>query len=135
MQNNTPIQESKQITTFLGIYKLIMYAVRQLDFWASCNAICTTECPLTLKELSYEQFVLPVLDYTTSIWDPQYHKTINKIEMIQHRATHFVATWLPLEKRQQRQYKFNVINTWMAFFISTLKVLDQFLCLNSFIIY
>ena len=47
-------------------------------------------CPRTLKELSYKQFVLPVLDYAASIWDPYHHKNINKIEMIQHRAARFV---------------------------------------------
>ena len=50
-------------------------------------------CSKELKELSYKQFVLPVLDYTSSIWDPYgpYHQNqINKLEMIQHRAAHYV---------------------------------------------
>ena len=47
-------------------------------------------CHRTLKELSYKQLVLPVLDYAASIWDPHYHKNINKIEMIQHRVARFV---------------------------------------------
>ena len=50
-------------------------------------------------ELSYKQFVLPILEYTATVWDPYHLRSINKIEMIQHRAVRFVATWLPLEKR------------------------------------
>jgi len=29
-------------------------------------------CSKTLKKLSYKQFVLPILDYASSVWDP-YH--------------------------------------------------------------
>ena len=43
-------------------------------------------CSKELKELSYKQFVLPVLDYASSIWDPYHQNQINKLEMIQHRA-------------------------------------------------
>jgi len=39
------------------------------------------------KELSYKQFVLPLLDYASSIWDPY---QIIKLEMIQRRAARFV---------------------------------------------
>ena len=39
-------------------------------------------CSEELKELSYKQFVLPVLDYALSIWDPYYQNQINKLEMI-----------------------------------------------------
>ena len=39
-------------------------------------------CPRELKELSFKQFVLPVLDYGASIWDPYHYNNINKIEMI-----------------------------------------------------
>jgi len=41
-------------------------------------------CSRALKELSYKQFILPVLEYAAAIWDP-YHLT--DINMIQHRAT------------------------------------------------
>ena len=47
-------------------------------------------CSKELKELSYKQFVLPVLDYASSIWDPYHQNQINKLEMIQHRAVHYV---------------------------------------------
>ena len=47
-------------------------------------------CSRALKELSYKQFILPVLEYAAAIWDPYHLKDINKIEMIQHRAARFV---------------------------------------------
>ena len=47
-------------------------------------------CSKELKELSYKQFVLPVLDYASSIWDPYHQNQINKFEMIQHRAARYV---------------------------------------------
>ena len=46
-------------------------------------------CSRALKELSYKQFILPVL-LQFAIWDPCHLKDINKIEMIQHRAARFV---------------------------------------------
>ena len=49
-------------------------------------------CPKNLKELSYKQFVLPVLEYAATIWDPYHQNDINKIEMIQHRAANFVLS-------------------------------------------
>jgi len=44
----------------------------------------------TLKELSYKQFILPVLEYAGAIWDPYHLTDFNKIEMIQHRAPRYV---------------------------------------------
>jgi len=50
--------------------------------------LCT--CSKELKELSYKQFVLPVLDYASSIWDPYHQNQINRLEIIYHRAAHFI---------------------------------------------
>ena len=47
-------------------------------------------CSKELKELSYKQFVLPILEYITTVWDPYHLHNINKIEMIKHRAACFV---------------------------------------------
>ena len=47
-------------------------------------------CSRSLRELSYKQFVLPILDYCATIWDPYYQTDINQIEMLQHRAARFV---------------------------------------------
>ena len=34
--------------------------------------------------------MLPVLDYASTIWDPYHQNQIDKLEMIQHRAAHYV---------------------------------------------
>ena len=47
-------------------------------------------CSSALKELSYKQSILPVLEYAAAIWEPYHLKDINEIEMIQHRAARFV---------------------------------------------
>ena len=39
---------------------------------------------------SYKQFVLPILDYASSVWDPYHQGDVNKLEMVQHRATRFM---------------------------------------------
>ena len=43
-----------------------------------------------MKELSYKQFELPVLDYASCIWNAYHHNEINKLEMIQHRTARYV---------------------------------------------
>ena len=48
----------------------------------NCNLLT---CSKGLKELSYKQFVLPVLDYALSIWDPYHKNQISNFKMIQHR--------------------------------------------------
>ena len=63
-------------------------ATRILNF-LRCNL---RNCPKNLKELSYKQFVLPVLEYTATIGDPYHQNDISKIEMMQHRAAHFVLS-------------------------------------------
>ena len=45
-----------------------------------------------MKELSYKQFVLPVLEYAATIWDPYHQNDMSKIEMIQHRTARFVLS-------------------------------------------
>ena len=49
-----------------------------------------SNCSKELKELIYKQLVLPVLEYTATVWDPYHRRNINKIEMIQHRVVYFV---------------------------------------------
>ena len=47
-------------------------------------------CSKELKELSYKQFVLLILEYAATVRDPYHLCNVNKIEMIQHRAARFV---------------------------------------------
>ena len=42
------------------------------------------------KEYAYKQFLLPSIEYCCAIWDPYHQNDIYKLEMIQHRAAHFV---------------------------------------------
>ena len=47
-------------------------------------------CPPYLKERAYKQIVLPSIEYCSTIWDPYQQTSIQKLEMIQHRAARFV---------------------------------------------
>jgi len=38
--------------------------------------------PIYLCEHSYKQFILPMVGYYSSIWDPHHHNAINQLEMI-----------------------------------------------------
>ena len=55
-----------------------------------CPALNLHTCPKALKELSYNQFVLPILDYASSIWDPYHQNLIIKLKMIQHKAARYI---------------------------------------------
>ena len=46
--------------------------------------------PLEIKEHVYKQLLLPSIEYCSSIWDPYHQTSINRLEMIQHRAARFV---------------------------------------------
>ena len=48
-------------------------------------------CPKHFKEYAYKQIVLPSIQYCSAIWDPYYQNAIHKVEMIQHRAAHFIS--------------------------------------------
>jgi len=47
-------------------------------------------CSRSLKEHSYKQMILPIIEYCSAIWDPHHQNAIHKLEMIQHRAARFV---------------------------------------------
>ena len=44
----------------------------------------------TVKELAYKTFVRPILEYSSTVWDPHTKKDIGKIEKVQKRAARFV---------------------------------------------
>ena len=46
--------------------------------------------PIQIKEHLYKQLLLPSIEYYSAIWDPYRQTTVNKLEMIQHRAARFV---------------------------------------------
>jgi hypothetical protein len=43
-----------------------------------------------VKSRVYQALVRPKLEYSCSIWDPYTHDNINKLEMVQRRATRYV---------------------------------------------
>jgi len=52
-----------------------------------------------IKDYIYKQLLLPTIDYCPLIWDHYHQSDIGKLEMIQHRAAHFV-----LSKPQSKYY-------------------------------
>ena len=49
-----------------------------------------SDCPKSLKELSYKALVRPQVEYCSSIWDPHHKTHVQQIEGIQNRAARFV---------------------------------------------
>jgi len=56
----------------------------------SASWIPKKKSPVEIKEHVYKQLVLPSIEYCSAIWDPYHHASVHKLEMIQHRAAHFV---------------------------------------------
>ena len=46
-------------------------------------------CPQHIKKSAYTTLVRPLLEYSSSVWDPHTKTLVNKIEMIQRRAARF----------------------------------------------
>ena len=43
-----------------------------------------------IKETAYKTYVRPLLEYSSSVWDPWQKKYIEKLEMVQHRAVRYI---------------------------------------------
>ena len=48
-------------------------------------------CPLDVKELAYKGLVRPILEYCSSVWDPQSILLQDELEKVQKRAARFVT--------------------------------------------
>ena len=46
-------------------------------------------CPQDIKKSAYTTLVRPLLEYSSSVWDPHTKTLVNKIEMVQRRAASF----------------------------------------------
>ena len=46
-------------------------------------------CPQHIKKSAYTTLVRPLLEYSSSVWDPHTRTLVNKIEMVQRRAARF----------------------------------------------
>ena len=53
--------------------------------------------PQSIKEYTYKQLALPLIDYCSAIWDPYTKNDISKLEMLQYRAMHFVIINLGID--------------------------------------
>ena len=49
-----------------------------------------SSCPPSIKEKCYKTYVRPIIEYSSSVWDPHLKKDIDKLEKIQRRAARFV---------------------------------------------
>lgn len=70
-----------------------------------------------VKSQAYHSFVRPILEYSSTVWDPHHKKDVNRIEMVQRRAARYVTNryrnrssvgdmledleWENLERRRQ----------------------------------
>ena len=48
------------------------------------------KCPSKIKEQAYKTYVRPILEYSSSVWDPHTDDLSSKIDMVQRRAARFV---------------------------------------------
>ena len=95
--NDTPLQTVEQ-HLYLGVY-----LHHKMSWQPQVDYVCNKANPYsmlfveklrgssrTLQKASYLHFVLPILDYCCTIWDPYHQTSMHKLEMIQHCAAHFV---------------------------------------------
>ena len=45
---------------------------------------------IRIKETAYKTYVRPLLEYSSSVWDPWQKKYIEQLEMVQHRAVRYI---------------------------------------------
>jgi hypothetical protein len=61
-------------------YRLVGFLQRNLS-----------SCPQDVKAQAYTRLVLPVLEYTLSMWDPYHQQQVQQIEQVQHQAARFAT--------------------------------------------
>ena len=49
-----------------------------------------SNCPRDVKENCYKSLIRPIMEYSSTVWDPHTARNINKIEMVQRRSARFV---------------------------------------------
>ena len=93
---DTPLQETdnhpylgvhitKDLTWNKHIHQITATANRTLAF-VRRNLY---PCPQHIKKSAYTTLVRPLLEYSSSVWDPHTKTLVNKIEMVQRRAARF----------------------------------------------
>ena len=48
-------------------------------------------CPQDVREAAYKGLVRPILEYSSSVWDPHYEGLIDDLEKVQKHAARFVT--------------------------------------------
>ena len=56
-------------------------------------------CPQDVREAVYKGLMRPILEYSSSVWDPHYEGLIDDLEKVQKRAARFVTRNYTYEKR------------------------------------
>ena len=93
---NTTLQETDS-HSYLGIRitKDLNWNKHIHQITASANRTLTFirrnlhSCPINIKTTAYTTLVRPLLEYSSSVWDPHTQTLINQIEMVQRRAARF----------------------------------------------
>ena len=60
--------------------KTLSFLMRQLN-----------HCHKSIKKKCYETYIRPILEYSSSVWDPHNKNEINELEKVQKRAARFVS--------------------------------------------
>ena len=76
---------TKDLTWNKHIHQITSTTIRTIAF-ARRNLY---SCPQHIKQSAYTTLVRPLLEYSSSVWDPHTKTLVNKIEMVQRRAARF----------------------------------------------
>ena len=49
-----------------------------------------SNCTRSVKSSCYKSLVRPIVEYSSTVWDPHTARNINKLEMVQRRSARFV---------------------------------------------
>jgi len=99
-----PYQMSNKLLKVIEQHSYLWIIIdHRLSWGPQVNNICNKETRLIgflqrnlqnfsqiFQELSFKQFILPVLEYAGAAWNPYHLKDISKLEVVQHR---FVLNW------------------------------------------
>ena len=83
---NTTQYIQYNLTCNKHIHQITASANRTLAFVRRINL---HSCPKNIKTTAYTTLVRPLLEYSSSVWDPHTQVLINKIEMVQRWAARF----------------------------------------------
>ena len=53
---------------------------------------CGSNCPCTIKSSCYKSLIIPILEFSSTVWDPHTVRYINKLEIEQRWSTRYVSS-------------------------------------------